>query len=147
MRFPAARVAFALRSSEAKSRAPRRSMLHARGVARERGIALILVLWLTILLTVIASAFAYSMHTETLAARNAVSLAQARGAADGAIMRFAFELMRPRTVNDTWQADGQPHEWYEGDARIAANAIDESGKIDLNAASDALLQGLFQVAG
>src|SRR5437016_3716170 len=36
--------------------------------AAQRGIALVLVLWLTILLTVIASAFAYSMHTEALTA-------------------------------------------------------------------------------
>jgi len=115
--------------------------------ARERGVALILVLWLTILLTVIASAFAYSMRTETLAARNEVSLAQARAVADGAVMRMAFELMRPRAPNEMWQADGQPHYWDEGDAHIAANAIDESGKIDLNSASDALLKGLFQTAG
>ncbi|HZI83326.1 MAG TPA: hypothetical protein VFF44_05390, partial [Casimicrobiaceae bacterium] len=113
----------------------------------QRGIALILVLWLTVLLTVIASAFAYSMHTEAVAARNAVSLAQARALADGAIMRMAFELMRPRTMNETWQADGVPHYWDEGDAHLAVNAIDESGKIDLNSASDALLKGLFQTAG
>ena len=118
-----------------------------RPPASERGVALILVLWLTILLTVIASAFAYSMRTETLAARNEISLAQARALADGAVMRMAFELMRPRTLNETWQADGQPHYWDEGDAHVAANAIDESGKIDLNSASDALLKGLFQTAG
>ncbi|HEX8009607.1 MAG TPA: hypothetical protein VF814_01495 [Casimicrobiaceae bacterium] len=118
-----------------------------RSAAAQRGIALVLVLWLTILLTVIAAAFAYSMRSEALAARNAVSLAQARGLADGAIMRVAFELMRPRTLNETWQADGLVHYWDEGDARVAANALDESGKIDLNAASDALLKGLFQTAG
>ncbi|HET9764070.1 MAG TPA: hypothetical protein VFR50_11160 [Casimicrobiaceae bacterium] len=115
--------------------------------AAQRGIALIMVLWLTVLLAAIASAFAYSMRTETLAARNAVSLAQARSIADGAIMRMAFELMRPRTPNESWQADGAPHFWDEGDAHVAANAIDESGKIDLNSASDALLKGLFQTAG
>ena len=43
----------------------------------QRGVALILVLWLTVLLTVIAAGFAYSMRTEALAARNAVALAQA----------------------------------------------------------------------
>jgi general secretion pathway protein K len=122
-------------------------MKRASPLARQRGIALIMVLWLIILLTVIASAFAYSMRTETVAARNAVSLAQARSVADGAIMRMAFELMRPRTVNESWQADGAPHYWDEGDAHVAANAIDESGKIDLNSASDALLKGLFQTVG
>ena len=113
----------------------------------QTGIALVLVLWLTILLTVIAAGFAYSMRTEALATRNAVSLAQARALGDGAIMRVAFELMRPRTLNESWQADGAVHVWDEDGARIAANAIDESGKIDLNTASDALLKGLFQAAG
>jgi general secretion pathway protein K len=112
----------------------------------QTGIALVLVLWLTVLLTVIAGGFAYSMRTEALAARNAVSLAQARALADGAIMRVAYELMRPRTLDEVWQADGAVHVWNEDGARIAANAIDESGKLDLNAASDALLKGLFQTA-
>jgi general secretion pathway protein K len=104
------------------------------------------VLWLTVLLTVIAGGFAYSMRTEALAARNAVALAQARALADGAISRVAFELMRPRTVADAWASDGAVHYWEEGGATIAANAVDESGKIDLNAASDALLKNLFQTA-
>src|SRR5204863_1916125 len=113
----------------------------------ERGVALILVLWLIVLLTVIAGGFAYSMRTEALAARNAVSLAQARALADGAVMRVVFELMRPRMQNEVWQANGVVHVWDESGARIAANATDESGKIDINAASEALLKGLFQSAG
>jgi general secretion pathway protein K len=117
--------------------APRRS---------QAGVALILVLWLTVLLTVIASGFAYSMRTEALAARNAVGLAQARAAADGAVSRVVLELMRLRMVNETWQADGAVHTWQEGDTAIAANATDESGKIDLNAAPDSLLKNLFQTA-
>ena len=106
-----------------------------------------LVLWLTILLTVIASSFAYSMRTEALAARNTVSVAQARALADGAVHRTIFELMRPRGFGDVWAADGQIHIWSEDGARIAVNALDESGKIDLNAAPDALLKSLLQVAG
>ena len=120
----------------------------ARRVPRgQTGIALVLVLWLTILLTVIATGFAYSMRTEALAAHNALSLAQARALADGAIMRVAFELMRPRTPNEPWQPDAAVHVWNEDGGRIAANAIDESGRIDLNTASDPLLKSLLQVTG
>jgi general secretion pathway protein K len=115
-------------------------------VSRQSGVALILVLWITVLLTVIAAGFAYSMRTEALAARNAVALAQARSLADGAVSRMAFELMRPRAVPETWQADGAVHYWQEDGASIAANALDESGKIDLNTAPDALLKNLFQTA-
>ena len=113
----------------------------------QRGIALILVLWLTILLTVIGGSFAYGMRNEALAARNTLSLAQARALADGAIFRTIFELMRPRTMTDVWSADGIVHEWDENGSRVAVNALDESGKIDLNTAPDALLKGLLQTAG
>ena len=113
---------------------------------RQRGIALILVLWLTILLTVIGGSFAYGMRNEALAARNSLSLAQARALADGAIYRTAFELMRPRTLADVWSADGTVHVWDENGSRVAVNALDESGKIDLNTAPDGLIKGLLQTA-
>src|ERR1700687_5410761 len=114
---------------------------------RQRGIALILVLWLTILLTVIGGSFAYGMRNEALAARNSLSLAQARALADGAIYRTVFELMRPRTLADVWSADGTVHAWDENGSRIAVSALDESGKIDLNTAPDGLIKGLLQTAG
>ena len=49
---------------------------------RQAGIALVLTLWLTVLLTAIAGGFAYSMRTEALAAGNAIGIAKARAAAD-----------------------------------------------------------------
>ena len=108
---------------------------------------MIAVLWLTVLITVIASSFAYSMRGEALAARNTMSLAQARAAADGAVERMAFELSRPRNLPDAWSADGQPHAWNDGDIAVTAAAYDESARIDLNAASDPLLKGLLQNVG
>ena len=104
------------------------------------------MLWLTIMLTVIASGFAFSMRSEALTARNALSLAQVRTAADGAIERTAFELSRPRYPG-AWAADGQPHAWSDGDVAIVASAVDESAKIDINAAPDTLLKGLFEHVG
>ena len=115
--------------------------------ARQQGIALIAVLWLTILLTVIASGFAYSMHGEAIAARNALSLAQARAAADGAVERTAFELTRPRNLPDVWQADGSGRTWADGEIKLTTWAQDEASRIDLNTASDPLLKGLLQNVG
>ncbi len=114
---------------------------------RETGIALIAVLWLTVLLTVVASGFAYSMRGEALAARNALSLAQARAAADGAVERAAFELSRPRNIADVWQPDGVAHAWQDGDARLTVTAVDEAARIDVNAAPEPLLKGLLQNVG
>ena len=118
-----------------------------RSSSAQRGIALIAVLWLTVLITVIASSFAYSMRGEALAARNTMSLAQARAVADGAVERMAFELSRPRNLPDVWSADGQPHVWNDGDIAVTATAFDESARIDLNTAPDALLKGLLQNVG
>jgi general secretion pathway protein K len=112
----------------------------------QRGIALILALWITILLTVIASTFAFSMRSEAMATRNALSLARARAAADGAIERVAFELSRPQ-VPDTWAPDGSFHSWQDGDVMINATAVDEAARIDLNVAPDALLRSLFIAQG
>jgi len=118
-----------------------------RARRRQSGIALIIVLWITIMLTVIASGFAFSMHSEALTARNALSLAQVRTAANGAVERMAFELSRPRFTT-AWGSDGQPHQWQDGDVTIVASAVDESAKIDINSAPDTLLKGLFSnVAG
>lgn len=116
-------------------------------VHRQSGIALIAVLWLTVLLTVIASGFAFSMRSEVLSARNALSTAQARAAADGAVERTMYELQRPRNLPEVWVADGGSQAWQEGDAAIVAIAVDESAKIDLNSAPDALLKGLLQNVG
>ena len=99
------------------------------------------MLWLTVLITVIGSSFAYSMRGEALAARNTMSLAQARAAADGAVERTAFELSRPRISAEVWNADGQPHAWSDGDIALTAVAYDESARIDLNAAVRAAAEG------
>ena len=123
---------------------PRRARYASR--KHQCGIALILVLWLTVLLTAIGGSFAYGMRNEALAARNTLSLAQARGLADGAIYRTVFELMRPKTLADGWSADGTIHAWDEEGSRVTVNALDESGKIDLNTAPDGLLKGLLQTA-
>jgi general secretion pathway protein K len=129
----------------------RRHPIPGLAVARmqrgQRGIALILVLWLTIMLTVIASGFAFSMRNEALSARNALSLARARAVANGAIERMAFELSRPRYPT-AWASDGEPRKWREDDVEVIATAVDESAKIDINAAPDTLLKGLLeQLAG
>lgn len=128
----------------------RLKMATMRGRAPSRraqaGIALVLALWLAVLLTAIAAGFAFSMRSEALAARNAVSLAQARAAADGAVERTAFELMRPRMIG-AWTFDGQSHAWKDGDASIVASATDEGSRIDINTAPDALIKSLLMNVG
>jgi general secretion pathway protein K len=112
----------------------------------QRGIALVLTLWLTVLLTAIAGGFAYSMHTEAIAAGNAIGVARVRAAADGAIERTVYELAKPR-VPGAWLANGAAHAWKDGEIDLSIVAVDETAKIDLNGANEVLLRGLFTQIG
>ena len=64
---------------------------------RQRGIALLIVLWGLVLLAVIAVSFASGTRTETMLARNLVDNAKARALADAGVHRAIFELLAPQT--------------------------------------------------
>lgn len=114
---------------------------------RQRGVALILVLWVSALLATIAASFAFATRADLLAVRASVARAKAETAADAAVARALYELAKPNEDPSRWSADGAPRELAFGDARVLLRITDESGRIDLNAASDALLEGLFRSAG
>lgn len=114
--------------------------------ARPSGIALVLVLWITVMLTAIGATLAYAMRGEMGATRNTVALVQARGAADGAVDRTAFELLRPRTP-EAWKPDGVARTWQDASIAVTVTAVDEGARIDLNTASDALLKSLLVTRG
>ncbi|MDY0330449.1 MAG: type II secretion system protein GspK [Thiomonas sp.] len=113
----------------------------------QRGIALILVLWVLVLLTIIAGSFAYSVHTSTQMAANAIETAKARELADGGVMKGVFELLSAQNLPTAWKANGQTHRMQIEGHDIAVTLTDESGKIDLNGAPPALLTSLLQSVG
>ncbi len=113
----------------------------------QSGVALVLVLWVITLLSVIAGNFAFSMRGEAIIARNLVSSARAQALADAGVQKAWFELTKPPTELQRWQANGVAHLFTLGDAVLTVSLQDETGKIDLNTASDALLQGLFKAVG
>lgn len=115
--------------------------------SKERGVALVIVLWAVMLLTVIAGNFVFAMRTETSVARNAVSAAQAEAIANGAVHRALYETFKPAMEADTWKADGRERQWEKNGAKIRVVVMDESGKIDINTSSDELFRGLLLSAG
>jgi general secretion pathway protein K len=114
---------------------------------RQRGVALILVLWVITLLSVIAGNFAYSMRGEAQIARNLMSRAQARALADAGVQKAWLELLKPPTDLLRWQASGHVYTFVLEGATLRVSLEDEAGKIDLNMAPDALLRGLFKSVG
>ena len=120
---------------------------HARSHrSRTGGVALVIVLWITVLLASIAIGMGQDSRTESLLVRNQLALAKARGIADGAVERAMYEHLRPPFPDKTWFPNGAVHAWDEDGARIAASIAYESGRIDLNFAREPLLKGLMMSA-
>ena len=114
---------------------------------RQRGIALILVIWVVTLLMVISGSFLYAMRTDARAARNAALIARGDALAQAAVARSLIELFKPQGSPEVWRRDGEPRRWAFDGAEITVGLSDESAKIDVNTANNELLKGLFRYAG
>jgi general secretion pathway protein K len=110
---------------------------------RERGVALILVMWIAVLLTVIASSFIVERRSEALVVGNSISIARAEAIADAGITRAVFEMYRTDNSPDAWKRDGTVQRWSFDGVPVSVVIRDESAKIDINTAADPLLRGLF----
>jgi len=119
-----------------------------RGPSRQRGVALVLVVWVAVILSVVAASFIMERRTEAMIVLNSVSLARAQNAADAGVARAVAEAYRnDPNATDAWKRDGMPHDFaFEGMA-VRVEMRDESAKIDVNTASDALLRGLLLSIG
>jgi general secretion pathway protein K len=114
---------------------------------RERGVALVLVIWVTVLIAVIASAFIVERRTDTMVIGNSLSIARAEALADAGIQRAVFEIYRNDNSPDAWKRDGTRHTMEMDGVPIAVEMRDESAKIDINTAQDQLIRGLLLVSG
>ncbi len=113
----------------------------------QRGVALVLVLWVVSLLAVIAGNFAFGMRGELQTTRNQLLAARARALADAGAQRAFLELLKPGTDPMRWRADGVARAFGLDGVAVRVVIVPETAKIDLNAAPDALLLGLFRSAG
>jgi general secretion pathway protein K len=115
-------------------------------LSRQRGVALLLVLWACTLLAILLGGYAALARTEGLQARYQFAQTQAHYAAEAGIMRAFYGLQDPLIPN-RWIGDGRIYTFQFGEASIKVSAISEGGKVDLNSATPEVLQGLFQAAG
>jgi len=113
-----------------------------RGRARDRGFALIIVLWAGVLLSVIAASFAFSMRVETRLAGNLVDRARAEAIADAGIQRGILALLAP-LAERRWVPDGRVYVLPLGEGTMHIRLVSENGKVDLNGAPEALIRGLL----
>jgi len=113
---------------------------------KERGIALLLVLWVLILLGMIAASFLRESRLGTNLARNMTENAKAEALADAGVSRAMLGLLDPNPAT-AWRADGRPYQLTLGEGTVVIRIADEGGKVDLNRAPAPIMRGLLQAAG
>ena len=114
-----------------------------RAPDRQRGIALIAVLWLLVLLAGLALAIASRTRSETQAVAALGDEAEARAIAQGAVFRAIERLMEP-SASAGAAITGYERRVEEKDGvRIDIEIRDECGKVDLNTGRARLIEGLL----
>jgi len=109
---------------------------------RQRGVALLIVLWVLVLLSIVAGTLALLSRAENLEARTLFDGARARMGAIAGVQRAAYEMRNPDEASK-WVADGRDYQFQLDDVQVTIAVTDESGKLDLNAATPELLYNLL----
>lgn len=120
--------------------------LQSNGGSRQSGIALVLVLWVLMLMSIIVGVFAVLARTEALQARFLFDTTEAHYAAEAGLHRAVFEMRNP-DIETRWVPDGRPYYIEFGNAVVEMRVTDESGKIDLNRVDAETLIELFLSRG
>ena len=111
---------------------------------QSKGFALMLVIWAMIVLTGIASGFAFAVRHETRAAGDTVDLAHAEAAATAALNTAVLALAATDT-EIRWRPDGRLRQLEWQDATVDVRIRAESGRVNLSLAPTELLVGLFEL--
>jgi general secretion pathway protein K len=112
---------------------------------RERGFALLIVLWTLALLAFLVALFAAAARTEARIAFNLRSAMEPEWNADGAVYTAAFHLLDRSDKH--WAVDGTLHKLAVPGGTVAVRVTDEANKINLDTASVDLLRALLLGVG
>lgn len=112
---------------------------------KQRGIALLMVLWVLILLGLIAASFLRETKLGVNLARNTTENAKAEALAEAGIQRAMLGLLDPDPAT-RWRP-GAAYDFAFGDGMVVVRIEDEGGKVDLNHAPAPILLALLEAAG
>ncbi|MFO0753447.1 MAG: type II secretion system protein GspK [Thermodesulfovibrionales bacterium] len=121
----------------------------------EKGIVLIMVMWVLTILMVVVLSFSYLLRTEAYATLSFKEGMEQKFLAEAGIERGIVEVIYRKSGSISpeekdaaaWKADGTIYtaETKEGSFRV--RVVSESGKVDINSAPELLLRGLFSALG
>lgn len=109
---------------------------------KQQGIALVLVLWVLLLLTIITGSFALMARMDRFEANALLSSTQARLGAEAAI-NLAVLALRDPDEEYRMLADGRVYQQEFDGMLVEVRATDERGKLDINSTDELTLANLF----
>lgn len=121
---------------------PRRNK---KAATDEKGIALLMVLWVLTILMVLVLSFSFMTRTDTYATLSFMEGTERKLLAEAGIERGILELFyRSANKNQTitlegrevWRIDGRSYKDQMGEGGYSVRITDESGKIGINAITD-----------
>ncbi len=112
---------------------------------RQRGFALLIVLWSLVLLSLILTQVLAAARSETRLAGNLRDAAAVQTAADGAAWEAAFHVLDSSDAH--WQPDGRVHRIATAAGPAEAVVRSETGLVNPNLASAELLTALLHDTG
>lgn len=115
----------------------------------QRGVALVLVLWVLVLLTVMAGSISMTQRSTLTMTINMKQERIGRALVDAGIEFMTMQLLKRRrsTPDEKWPADGLLREWQFNDSIVRIAATPETARIDLNMATPELLDRLLESVG
>lgn len=108
----------------------------------QHGVALVLVLWITVLLTIMAGAFTLTIQREAKLIGNLKTRSEANALAEAGL-NYALLMLSVNDPQKAWKADRSFYELPFHNGVIKIQIGDERGKIDLNFAGRNLLLKMF----
>jgi len=115
-------------------------------LVRQRGFALLIVLWMLVLIAFVVGYVVSTGRREIQIATNIAANATASAAADGAVYQAIFALANPRQEQRP-ALNGTIRELAIGRSVVSLRLEDENGRINPNLASARLLEGLLRAVG
>jgi general secretion pathway protein K len=121
------------------------SKRNKRAATAEKGIALLMVLWVLTILMVLVLSFSFMTRTDTYATLSFAEGTEKKLLAEAGIERGILELFYRNTNKDqaiileggeVWRTDGRPYKDQMGEGEYSVRITDESGKIGINALTD-----------
>lgn len=116
-----------------------------RAEFRQRGLALVIVMWILMLLTLMAGSFATTMRRETSVSTAIKTNAEAQAVAESGIILAQF-MLKQSDPELSWRVDGTVYRLLRDDGEIRIRILSESGKVDINTSSEEQLRAVLSAA-